>query len=81
LTWVIFDPARSNFFYPKGKKLENLGFLGEIFPNPNQKWPILPKQQKIDPTQPGSNFFDPDPSLEGSPLAWSLVTHLTHKSI
>jgi len=27
----LFDPAHNNFFEPKGKKLENLGFLGEIF--------------------------------------------------
>jgi len=31
LTRVLFDPARGVFFYSKGKKLKNWGFLGEIF--------------------------------------------------
>jgi len=30
LTWVLFDPTRRDFFDPKGKKLKNLGFIGEI---------------------------------------------------
>jgi len=28
---VLFDPTQRDFFDPKGKKLKNLGFLGEIF--------------------------------------------------
>jgi len=31
LTKVLFDPTRGDFFWPEGQKLENLGFLREIF--------------------------------------------------
>jgi len=46
------------FFDPKGKKLKNLKFLGEIFEIQSQTingW--------TDPTRPGSKLIDPDPSL------------------
>jgi len=44
-------------FDPKGKKLKNLGFLSDNFPNPdqNQRW--------LTRLDPGQIFFDPDPSL------------------
>jgi len=68
--WPRYFPTRPKaiFFYPKGKKLKNLTFLGEIFQILTQTingWsdPTRPEPQKIDPTQPGSKFFDPDPSL------------------
>jgi len=50
-------------FYPKGKKLKNLEFLGEIFQT-KDGWPNLThlEHQKIDSTRPGSKIFDPDPS-------------------
>jgi len=32
--WVLFDPTRWDFFWPEGKKLKNLGFLGGIFQHP-----------------------------------------------
>jgi len=28
--------------------------------------PTQPEPQKIDPTRPGSKFFDPDPSLDNT---------------
>jgi len=52
LTWVLFDPMR--FFLTRRAKNWKLGFLGEIFQT----------QTKIG--WPGSEFFDPDPSLLGT---------------
>jgi len=31
MTRVPYDPTQRDFFDPKGKKLKNLTFLGEIF--------------------------------------------------
>jgi len=58
--WPGHFPTRPEaiFFDPKGKKLKNLMFLGEIFQILAQTingWPV--------PTRPGSKIFDPDPSL------------------
>jgi len=35
-TWVLFDPATRDFFYPAEKKLEKLRFLREIFQTQTQ---------------------------------------------
>jgi len=43
------------------------------FRNPNHKWVTQPEPPKIDPTTlPGSKKFDPDPSLDKSPLSMFL---------
>jgi len=50
-------------FDPKGKKLKNLTFLGEIHTQSKDGWPNLTRleQQKFYPTR--VKIFDPDPSL------------------
>jgi len=55
LTRVFFDPARWDFSLFENEKN---WLLGEIFQTLTQ-----PRQQKNEPTQPGSKNFDPDPSL------------------
>jgi len=51
LTKVLFDLTQSDFLYPKGIKLKNLGFLEEIF------------QIRTKDCWPNPKFFDLDPSL------------------
>jgi len=65
--WPRYFPTRPKaiFFDPKGKKLKNSMFLGEIFEIQTQTingWPnpTWPEPQKL--TWPGK-IFDPDPSL------------------
>jgi len=49
---TLSDPMR--FFYPKGNKLKNLGFLEEIFQTQTKDgWP--------DPTRPNPSYNLPDP--------------------
>jgi len=45
------------------EKLEKFGILGEIFPNPNQRWLTRPNPSIKKLIQPRSKIFDPDPSL------------------
>jgi len=65
LTWILSDPIRRDFFWPKGKKTEKFDVFRGNFPNsnPNHKWLTRLKPQKTDLTQPWSKIFDPDPSL------------------
>jgi len=42
---------------------KKFGILRGNFPNPNQRWLTQPEQQEIDPAQPWSKIFGPDPSL------------------
>jgi len=50
LKQVLFDPTRRDFFDPKGKKLKNFRFLGEIFQIQSQI-----KDGQPDPTQATKN--------------------------
>jgi len=60
-----FWPNQMAFFLPEGPKIEKFELFRGNFPNPypNQRWLTQPKQQKFDPTWPGSKNFDSDPSL------------------
>jgi len=53
LNLILFDP--------KGKELKNSGFLGEIFRTQTKGGLPDPSNKKL--TQPGSKFFDLNPSL------------------
>jgi len=58
LTWVLYDPTRRDFFYPKGKKMKNLRFLGEIFRlKPKMADPTQHEQQKLTLPDPGQKKF------------------------
>jgi len=72
--WYFLTWPKDIFFDPKGKKLKNLMFLGEIFQIQTQTlngWPDL--------TRTGSKNFDPDPSLDHSNI-WGLrsVSHTSY---
>jgi len=71
--WEVFVPDQDEVrcfvlwrdFFTLREKIEKFDILGGNFPNsnPNHKWLTQPKPQKVDPTQPGSKKFDPNPSL------------------
>jgi len=60
----FFNPTQWDFDYPKGKKLKNMGVLGEIFQP--QRWLIRPDQSNIKMTQTGSKKIDPRPITKPS---------------
>jgi len=69
LTQVLFDTTRWDFFDPKGRKLKNLGFLGEIIQTQTKAmltW-LNPSKEKL--TRQGPKNFDPDPSLQNTQLS------------
>jgi len=57
-------------------------FLGEIFQIHSQTKDLTrPKQQKFDPTQPGSKNFDLDPSLDIANQKSKKVLQLNHENL
>jgi len=64
LTRILSDLTRSNFFYPKGRKLKNLTFLGDIFEiqtHTTNGWPDPTRATKIWPDLTRVKKFWPGP--------------------
>jgi len=64
--WYFLTRPKDIFIDPKGKKLKNLGFIGEIFQTqtPNQKrWPDPTQATKYWPDPTLVKNFDPNPWL------------------